>query len=707
MTTEAIPSIETEAEAVKSGTTRVELWHRKIKLAKDEDKDWREQANKAIEIYEGDDSKTRFNILHSNIETLVPALYNSSPIPDVRRRYGDADPVAKMVVDMTERALTFSIDQYDFDRVMIACIKDACLPGRGVARVRYEPEFNDQPHPETQEMVEVKSDELVTTERVCWDDVIIGPGSNWDEVPWIAFEHDLTRDELVKLNPMIGKTISVNADDDSDKGEEENEVSEKGIFNTACVYEIWDKASKSVIFIARDEKEKPLKVEPDPLGLEGFFPCPPPIQQISRVSSMVPVCPYTVYQPLIEELDSITGRIRSLVSQLKVRGLVDAAMAKDLEALRTAGDGQYLTATDATGFTTGGGGLEKGIAHMPMDPTVKALQQLYVQREQIKQTIYEVTGLSDILRGASKEAETATAQNLKAQWGSLRIQQLQGSIARFARDLFRLKVEIMAKHFDPQKLLEMTNLPDQNKPEQMQLVGPAIQMFKSEGRNFRVDIETDSTIRADMQRSQEQMNLFLAGTGQFATAMTGVVQLAPEMLPVITEVYTSFARKFKLGKQAEDALDGLSKMAPQMAAKASQNAAKDPEAEKLKLEQAKMQQSVQADQQKMQLEQQKAQMSMQVEQAKLGIMRETKTMEMQFKQQESELSLRTEREKAQLTMRLEQMKFDHQMQLENTKFDGEQRRAEAEHTNSMAIAQDQAAQKAELAKQQPKANGAH
>lgn len=587
--------IETDAEAQASGKSFVQLWLDKIERAEDDEEDWHEDAEAAIKIYEADDDKTSFNILHSNIETLCPALYNSSPIPDVRRRYGDADPVAKFVVDMTERALSYLIDQYDFDAEMIACLKDAALPGRGVMRVRLESQMVEQVNPMTGEPVEVTGPQTLTAERVPWDKWGRGPARSWPNVPFVWFEHDLTRDELMKLNPEVGSKIEIEAKE----SEDDSEGAERGIYKTICVYEIWDKASRSVIFITESHKDEPLKVERDPLGLEGFFPIPPPLQQVVRVSSLTPVCPYAVYQALVEELDVITKRIRKLVGQLKVRGLVDASLKADLDSLRSMDDGQYVAATDnAARLATGGGGLESGIAHMPLEPTVKALQQLYVQRDAIKQTIYEVTGLSDILRGATKADETATAQNLKAQWGSLRIQQMQAAVARLARDVFRLKVEIMAKHYTPENLLAMTNLPDPAKPEQQQYVEQAIQLFKGGQRGFRIDIETDSTIRADMMRSQEQMNLFLAGTGQFAQAMMGVVQLAPEMLPVITEVYTAFARKFKLGKQAEDALDGLSQMAPQMAAKAAQQAQEDPEAKKRDAEIAIMREGAQIDREK-------------------------------------------------------------------------------------------------------------
>src|SRR5829696_9350865 len=86
----------------------VDAWEQ----ASDDEKDWRVSAEDAGKAYAGDktSSATAFNIYHSNVETLVPSLYNSTPQPDVRRRFQDDDHVAKEVGDLIERALSFSVD---------------------------------------------------------------------------------------------------------------------------------------------------------------------------------------------------------------------------------------------------------------------------------------------------------------------------------------------------------------------------------------------------------------------------------------------------------------------------------------------------------------------------------------------------------------------------------------------------------------------
>lgn len=662
--------IETEQQAKSVGLTAAEIWLKKIEHACAEEKDWRDEAKKAVDTYEADDDgATAFNIFHSNVETLLPALYNSTPVPDVRRRYGDADPIAKTVVDMTERCLSYLVDQYDFDETMQACVRDAIVPGRGVIRVRYEPEFMDQ------QGVEVKGYEMVTCEHVPYDRFARGPAKRWADVPWIAFKHDLTREELVKLAGKKGAEIDVKSSERQERDKDDSDT-DKGIFRTACVWEIWDKPNRRVIFVAAEQKQV-IKAEQDPLGLKEFFPIARPLQQIKRVSSLTPVTPYRVYRALIEELDVVTKRIRKLVAQLKVRGLVAADVAKDMEGVRSLEDGQYLSANEAASFISGGGKLENAIAHMPMDPTVKALQQLYIQRDAIKQTIYEVTGLSDILRGASDAQETATAQNIKSQWGSLRVQNLQREVQRVARDLFRLKTELMATHFEPQNLLQMSNFAEMP-PDQLM---PAIQMFKSSLRTFRIDIETDSTIRADMTRNQEQMNNFLAGTGQFVQGMMGAAQLMPALLPTMTEVYTAFARNFSLGKQAEDALDQLSQMAPQMAQAAEQAAGQNPE-------QQKMEMQMQFEQQKFELEKQKMGMDLQMKQADLSI----KRAEMEMKQQGMQLDLEAKaadiqvrRQTADMDMQGRQMEMQFGQQKQEQELGHKQKLTEMELNKTKAL----------------------
>ena len=574
-------SLTSERDA-KQTRTDAEIWLLKIHRQRDLEDDWREEATEAIAIYEAGDDAVSFNLFHSNVETLLPSLYNSTPVPDMRRRFGDADPVAKMVVDIGERAVSYTIDQFNLDREIKAVIKDGEVAGRGVLKLCYKPSFEGDSY-------EKLANQVLEAERVPWDRIVIGPAKSWAKVPWIAEELHLTEEEVRQLSPKHWKDVPLDYDDSHDDGNARkagtsDASDESGVFKTAKVWRIWDRKKKRLIHVAEGFKNSSLKNVPDPLGLPDFFPYLEPYQPIMRISKpLVPVNPYKVYMKLLDELDVCTQRINKLMRALKVRGLVDASIKAELERLQTLGDGEYLPVQNAAQFLTGSGkGLESAIHHMPLDQLIAGLAQLYIQREQIKQTIYEVTGLSDIMRGATDAKETLGAQQIKTQWGSLRIQNRQAMVAQLPRLLFRQMVTMFGLHYEPERLAMMTSLPaKKDDPQEMALFQQAIQIMQSpELTSYRVDIETNSTIRADLTRMQEQMNMFMGMTGQFLTGVQPMVQMMPQAIPLFMEVYTAVARNFKLGKQAEDALDQAQAMMPQVVQQLQQQGQQDPAAQK-------------------------------------------------------------------------------------------------------------------------------
>jgi hypothetical protein len=343
--------------------------------------------------------------------------------------------------------------------------------------------------------------------------------------------------------------------------------------------------------------------------------------------SLVPIVPYELYRDQAEELDRVTARITALIEMCKVRGLRDASV-QEFSQLAEARDGDFVPVENAMQYlgTTGGGGLERAMWLMPIDTVAQVIGQLVVHREQIKATIYEITGLSDILRGSTNANETARAQEIKAQTGSLRIQDRQREVQRFARDLIRMMSEIIAEKFEPQILSAMTSIelptgeqkrmavqalqvlgqqaqqmaaqaaqtgqPAQPQPEPPpELVQTAqepswddvLAILRSDGmRGYRVDIETDSTIQADVSRAKANAGEFVQGFGGFIQAVGPAVQAGFMPMDVAADLLTAFARQFKLGRQAEDALDRLSKTKPPQQGQPDQAAMMQAQAEQQK-----------------------------------------------------------------------------------------------------------------------------
>jgi hypothetical protein len=728
---------ESKSEAVQDERDFVKLWLDQIERSGADEKAWRSDAEKAEDTYGAKDGarNREFNIFHANIETLVPALYNSTPIPDVRRRFQDKDPVGKVVSDIIERSLSFTVDTYDFDGMMVSSAKDSEIVDRGVARVRFKPTFG-----KAEDGTETLSYAEVTCEHVLWRDFRRGPGRFWGEVPWQAFRHFLSKDEIAKL--IDGSDINIediplnySSDGSTDKKEKDPKAD---VFKRGMVWEIWDKDSKKVLFICQDYHERVLKSEDDPLELTNFFPTPKPLQAIEQTSTLVPVTPLRIYETLVDELNTITKRITKLVKQLRPRALY-GGNPLDIKGVAEADDGELVPATDVMAFLQAGG-LEKILAWFPLDPISKAIETLYEQRERIKQTIYEVTGIADILRGATDPGETLGAQQLKAQWGSLRIQRRQSEVARFARELFELKAEIIATKFPWSLLTKMTGieLPSAEQKQTVQKLMAQVQQAQQAGqeippqimaqadqaqelvskpsqeevmqllqddisRNYRIDIESDSTIRNDLTRNQQTMNLFLQGTAQFGQAMGPIIMADASMKPVVMKIYASFARQFKLGRQAEDAIEQATEQSEKSA---NQPPPPDPkvEAEKMKAEVAKQKADMdaQAQQQKMQMEQQKAQMDLQMQQQKHQMELQKMQAELQMQREEMQImreKLGMEMQAAQQKAAVDAQALEHKATLDERTAELQSEGLEHKHTLGMEAAE----HKAKMAKQKPKA----
>ena len=555
---------ETPKDAGKGPEAGYRLWTAALDLSSKEEADWRKSSAAAIRRYRDErDGQTgsRFNILYSSVQTQEPALYNSTPAPDVRRRYGDEDPVGKVVAQVYERALSHCLDEYDFDFVMESVIHDSLLPGRGVALVIYDTMAN----------ADAVDYESVRTEHIQYDDFRHGPGKTWADVGWIAVRYRITRDEAIALNPDAGATVPL---DHTENGAAKDGEMTPSVFKRLTVWKIWDKTDRKIKFLAPSYKTGLFAVEDDILNLKDFFPTPRPIYDVMATDSLVPLVPFDQYKDQAAELDSMTQRISKLIRVLKWRG-VKPSEIDELDRLKDAEDGDLVPSDTITTALAAAqtGSLDNLIWIMPIDKLIAVIRELVVQREAVKQVVFEISGMADVMRGETNPNETLGAQQLKAQWGSMRMQRRQREVQRFARDLLRIKAEIIGEHFGIETLSAMTGiqLPTPEQKMQMAQQGQPInepswlevkQVMQSDAlRSYRVDIETDSTIMADLSRAQANMTTFVEGTAAFFAAVGPGVESGVFPLDVAVDIYSGMARNFKLGRQAEDALERLGQQA--------------------------------------------------------------------------------------------------------------------------------------------------
>jgi hypothetical protein len=663
----------------KAGIVR--RWLLELKLADKREAEWRKKGEKVMNRYRQKEVKRHsFNILWSNTETMRPAIYNSLPKPDVRRRYQDADPIGKAVSEVLARCLVYSTDTTDFDAHIRASVIDMLLPGRGLARVRYVPNFQPmqeatESEPMAEEAMEGEDEELaweqVVIEHVQWDDFRLSAGDDWGAITWEAFRHRLTREELEERFGELGSLVPLDKTNDQDvESEKDTEVADA--FKTAEVWEIWHKENKEVLFIAPGYKEAPLLTLPDPLNLSGFWPNPRPLYACEDSGSMIPTPLFEYYKEQADELDSVTRRINILVKGLKMRGIYDSTLS-ELSELMRGEDNDLIPASNVTALLERGG-LEKAIWFMPIEQAAKVLQILQVQRENSKQVIYEITGISDILRGSTNPNETLGAQQIKSQWGSARLKRMQTDCANFIRDLLRLQAEIIGERFQPETMMEMTGLKfpsaQENQRSMMQWQQQA-QMAQMQGqqpppqpqlppswddiigilrsdkqRTFKIDVETDSTVAASVETDMAGMKDVLMTLSQVIQGFVPAVQMGAMPVEAMKEIMLAITRRAKMGNAVEDAIDKIKQPPPPPAQQ-------QPADHSLEIKQLELQHSQQVEAGRSQIEQIKLQNAQQLEQLRGQQALELERIKQQFAVQAEQFKQQAETERAQMKARID------------------------------------------------------
>ena len=634
-------------------------WHDQLdKAAKVFDK-WEKRGKKVVRRYRDERDaiempRMKFNILWSNISVLFPALYGRMAKPEVSRRYSDQDPVGRLASTMLERVIEYEVTQFsDFDSAMQGVVQDRLLPGRGTAWVRYEPIIVGQEAPEAttgiepDEGVEITNTEEVErvdsahspVEYVYWTDFLHSPARIWDEVWWVSRWVYMTPEEGIERFGDVFKNVPLH--DQNDDVDSKNPMTAKATYGKkAKVAEIWNKRTKKVCWVAKGYPQA-LDERDDPLELEGFFPCPKPLLATTTNGSMIPVPDYCEYEDQAQELDNLTQRIYLLVKACKAVGVFNAEF-KELGRLFTEGVDNKLFPVTAWAAMSEKGGLKGAIDMMDTSAIIKTLQQLYQSREVVKQSIYEICGISDIIRGASNANETLGAQQLKANFGSLRLRATQGDVARFATDLFRIKAQIVCKFYPPELIVEMSGVMNTPEGQNPQLLQAAVQMLSNSTiRDFHIQVEADTLAQIDEQAEKQNAVEAIEAISGFLQNGLPMVQQAPEMLPLFGEMLLFTVRRFRAGRSLESSIEQAMQSLQAKAQQAQQQPQQDPEMMKLQAEQQaeqmRMQAQAQTEQMKMQaqaqLEQAKAQLEMQMQQAKAQADMQLEQMKEQFAQQ--------------------------------------------------------------------------
>ena len=481
-----------------------------------------------------------------------------------------------------EKALEIVVDDEASHEAVKAAVRDMLLPGRGICRVRWKPVIKKVPvedpvmggpltDPATgqPQMKDAKVWETVDDEYVFWEDILIDPVRQHGDVEWVAFRHlfaeKALKDEFGE-SEKLQKYIKENKLSELLKWTEETAAKSPvgggpapktagrldTVVRKAMVWEIWNRSTREVLWIIREGGGCALRVDPDTLGLQGFYPIPKPICAVVTTDTMIPKAFYDLYAHLAADLDDTSRRISDLTAKIKVRGGYNAAN-KDIANLLTADDGKLLP---VDGVDLMSGGLQNHIWLVPILEWVNALKELYMSRDQQKNAIYEIIGIADIIRGATNPYETATAQRMKGTVGAGRMTGVKASVANFVRDLMRLKADIIARNFDAETLTQMTG---------EEVTPPVMEILRSDFMRFcTIDIETDSTVETDEATEKEanaQIMQVIGGTMQAAGGLLQTQLLPPPMIINMTlEMIKMLLHPVRHSRGVIDMINGYQEM---------------------------------------------------------------------------------------------------------------------------------------------------
>jgi hypothetical protein len=150
-------------------------------------------------------------------------------------------------------------------------------------------------------------------------------------------------------------------------------------------------------------------------------------------------------------------------------------------------------------------------------------------------------------------------------------------------------------------------------------------------RSYRVDIETDSTIAGDQAMDQKSVTELLTGVSTFISNAGPAVAAGYLPLDAAKAMLMSAVRRFRMGREVEDALD--------MIGEDENDSGAAGDGQEIQAQQMEQQAAAQADQMKMQAEQAKMQMEQQ---------------NSAFKAQDTQQKTRMEQDKMQIDAKVQQ-----------------------------------------------------
>ncbi len=450
--------------------TEQQTWSSRLKWAKDVKKDHVELWQRMLSYYRNKyydvddltklvDHKARVNYVFSTVRTIIPAVYFQNPYIMVQPRRMPEDSAGAHKLEL---AINYYMRELDLKYQFRANVLDVLLFGTSVIKIGYSAEMDElDEFPEDPELqgpmieeaiihdnrISTSFNEFIRKEspfafRISPCDFVIDPDARTiNEAAWCA-HRTIQHLDIVRKNKWFHNTDGIHASSvvDADKylsgsdSEDRKDQSDgaKEDFDRVVIWEIWDKKSETVIWKTEDENENALRVEswPDLYQMDGFpfevlqfeedperFWCIPMVAQI---------------EDQVRCINEITSKqidhIRRFNRKYEVTERF-ASNAENLEGLKNPADGAIFKVTQI-------GADVAPLTDAPLSPDI--YQSLGEQRSEL----YEISGVSDYIRGQSSKSKTATESAIIAQNFNIRVLEkvdlLEDFVARVARKMIQV-----------------------------------------------------------------------------------------------------------------------------------------------------------------------------------------------------------------------------------------------------------------------------
>ena len=267
---------------------------------------------------------------------------------------------------------------------------------------------------------------------------------------------------------------------------------------------------------------------------------------------MIAIPDYIQAMTQYQLLDELTSRIVNLTRTLKVKMAYDSS-ASGINNMFSSNSENSMTPVDGLRDNK----LSDVVWSFPIDVIATVLAGLVESRDRIKKDLDEITGISDVIRGQSVPADTATATRIKGQFASIRIKDKQDQIARYVRDLIQICGEVACKVYSLDTFKLCGDFEGLDNDDKM-LFPDAFELLKDGSIiDYRIDVETDDMIQSDEASNRADRIEFLTAINGFMKEIMPMMNSSPEMAELAGKLLLFGVRGFKAGRELEGSINNL------------------------------------------------------------------------------------------------------------------------------------------------------